>query len=85
MTSFSLLLWIALGIALQVGLFLAISFWQHWQSYTRLKQNASQVVVPSSAAHPLPDEAAGWPGFRGFQVARRIMEDAAGQIGRAHV
>lgn len=80
MTSFSLLLWIVLGIALQVGLFLAISFWQHWQSYTRLKQGIEEVVEPPSAPPPPQDEVVGWPGFRGFRVARRTMEDAAGQI-----
>jgi ferredoxin-NADP reductase len=80
MTSLHLLLWIILGIVLQLGLFLSISFWQHWQSYSRLKH-----------AHPEADESipeptqpavtvAGWSGFRRFKVARRDSEDPAQQI-----
>ncbi|MBL8492608.1 MAG: 2Fe-2S iron-sulfur cluster binding domain-containing protein [Rhodocyclaceae bacterium] len=80
MTSLNLLFWIVLGITLQVGLFLGISFWQHWQSYSRLKlgQPESDESMPAA---PLPEAGmAGWPGFREFKVARRVIEDAAGQI-----
>lgn len=38
MTSLSLLLWIALAIALQLGLFLAFRLWHHRQAYLQLKQ-----------------------------------------------
>lgn len=80
MTSLNLLLWIVLGIALQVGLFMGISFWRHWQSYTRLKQGKPEVDELIAAISPPKEEMAGWPGFRPFKVARRIVEDSAGQI-----
>lgn len=80
MTSLSLLFWIVLGIALQVGLFLGISFWQHWQSYSRLKQGKLESIESIPAANPPKEEIAGWSGFRPFKVARRIVEDSAGQI-----
>jgi hypothetical protein len=37
MTSLSLLLWIALGVAPQVALWLGIGFWRHWQEYQTLR------------------------------------------------
>jgi ferredoxin-NADP reductase len=80
MTSLSLLLWIVVGIALQVGLFLGISFWQHWQSYSRLKHGQPEADETITAVSPLNEDMAGWPGFRPFKVARRVVEDAAGQI-----
>lgn len=80
MTSLSLLLWIALGIALQIGLFLGISFWQHWQSYSRLKQGQTEADESIPAVNPPKEEIAGWAGFRTFKVARRVVEDTAGQI-----
>ncbi|NTV87592.1 MAG: FAD/NAD(P)-binding oxidoreductase, partial [Burkholderiaceae bacterium] len=80
MTSLSLLLWIILGIALQVGLFLGISFWQHWQSYSRLKEGQPEAVESIPAVNLPKEEVAGWSGFRTFKVARRAVEDAAGQI-----
>lgn len=80
MTSLSLLLWIALGIALQVGLFLGISFWQHWQSYARLKQGQSESMAPELVASQPTDASPGWSGFRAFRVARQVVEDPAGQI-----
>jgi len=80
MTSLSLLLWIVLGIALQVGLFLGISFWQHWQSYARLKQGQPESVAPELTASQPTEVPPGWPGFRSFRVARRVVEDTAAQI-----
>ncbi|MDP3030539.1 MAG: 2Fe-2S iron-sulfur cluster-binding protein [Rhodocyclaceae bacterium] len=80
MTSLSLLLWIVLGIALQLGLFLGISFWQHWQSYSRLKQGEPEAVESNPAVNPPKAEVAGWSGFRNFKVARRVIEDSAQQI-----
>jgi ferredoxin-NADP reductase len=80
MTSLNLLLWIAFGIVLQVALFLVISFWQHWQSYSRLKQ----VEALSSDLHRESDGPKimqpSWAGFRTFKVARRVVEDVAEQI-----
>ena len=80
MTSLSLLLWIVLGIVLQLGLFLSVSFWRHWQSYTRLKlgqPEADESIAPVGLPRV---EVAGWTGFRPFKVARRVIEDPAGQI-----
>jgi hypothetical protein len=37
MTSASLLLWIVLGITLQIALWLGISFWRHWGEYQALR------------------------------------------------
>jgi len=80
MTSLSLLLWIVLGIALQVGLLLGISFWQHWQAYSRLKQGQSETIESVPAVNPPKEEVAGWSGFRPFKVVRRVVEDSAEQI-----
>lgn len=88
MTSLSLLLWIALGIALQVALWLGIGFWRHWLDYRALKGGLplSENVVPAPAA--TSSEAANvaaWPGFRPFRVTRRIVEDAAQSICSFHL
>jgi ferredoxin-NADP reductase len=80
MTSLSLLLWIVVGIALQVGLFLGISFWRHWQSYSRLKHGQPEADETITAVSPPKEEVPAWSGFRPFKVARRAIEDAAGQI-----
>lgn len=80
MTSLSLLVWIVIGIALQVGLFVGISFWQHWQSYSRLKQGMTEAIESIPAVPPSKEDVAGWSGFRAFKVARRIVEDSAEQI-----
>jgi ferredoxin-NADP reductase len=81
MTLLGLLLWILLGIAAQVALFLGISFWQHWQSYTRLKQGQPETNEVAPVIVPPPkEEAIGWAGFRPFKVARRAIEDSSQQI-----
>lgn len=80
MTSLSLLLWIISGIALQAGLFLGISFWKHWQSYSRLKHGQPEVDESMPEVGPPMAEVAGWSGFRPFKLARRVVEDAAGQV-----
>ncbi len=80
MTSLSLLLWIFLGIALQVVLFLGISFWQHWQSYSRLKLGLPESSESLAAVTPPKDEVTGWSGWRSFKLVRRVSEDAASQI-----
>ena len=78
MTSLGLLLWIILGVALQLGLFLGISFWQHWQSYSRLKQGLPEAEALSPEVSQPKPEVAGWSGFRSFRVARRVIEDSCG-------
>ncbi len=80
MTSLGLLLWIILGITLQVGVFLVIRFWQHWQAYSRLRQGQSEAVESTAVVNRPTEEVGGWSGFRTFKVARRVVEDAAQQI-----
>lgn len=80
MTSLTLFLWIVLGIAMQVGLFMAISFWQHWQSYSRLKQAQHETLTPLPTSAPPQEVVPGWTGFRQFRVAKRFIEDANEQI-----
>lgn len=80
MTSLGLLLWIALGIALQLGIFLGIHFWRHGQSYTRLKQGVAGAGGSTPLSATSKTESTGWTGLRAFKVARRVIEDANGQI-----
>lgn len=82
MTSLSLLLWIALGIALQVALWLGIGFWRHWLEYQALRSGAPTLSVVASPPAELsePASVAAWSGFRPFRVERRVVEDAAQSI-----
>jgi hypothetical protein len=47
MTSFSLLLWIAFGIVLQLVLWLGIGFWRHWRDYLALRSRGPALHVPA--------------------------------------
>jgi ferredoxin-NADP reductase len=85
MTSLSLLLWIVLGIALQVALWLGIGFWRHWLEYQALRggapaqaEAAPAVAAPAEAREPA--NVAAWTGFRPFRVERKTVEDAAQSI-----
>ena len=79
MTSSSLLLWIVIGIGLQLLLYLGIVFWQHWQDYLRLKAGLGDVPLP--AAPPVSEAATpAWTGYRPFRVQRRMVEDRAESI-----
>ena len=79
MTSSVLLLWIGVGIGVQLLLYLGIVFWQHWQDYTRLKAGISD--LPRLAAAPAPEAATpGWSGYRAFRVERRVVEDRSESI-----
>ena len=83
MTSLSLLLWITLGIALQVAIYLGIGFWRHWLDYRALRERATEFDLPASPDRPPSDEkaaVAGWSGYRGFRVERKIIEDAAHSV-----
>jgi len=84
MTSLSLLLWITLGIVLQVALWLGIGFWRHWLEYQALRGGAAPpVAVPAETAVAEmrePANVAAWAGFRPFRVERKHSEDAAGSI-----
>jgi ferredoxin-NADP reductase len=83
MTSLTLLLWIALGIVLQVALFVGISFWRHWQGYQALRSRATELVIPApQEVSPATDEPAlaAWSGYRAFRVERKVVEDAAQSV-----
>ena len=78
MNSLSLLLWIVLGVALQVALYLGIGFWRHWQDYQALKGRDQELNLPPPQLAPLVEEpvAPAWQGFRSFRVERKVFEDA---------
>jgi len=80
MTSLSLLLWIALGVFLQVALYLAIGFWRHWQEYQTLRGGVPTPVEPQPAEVSEPASVAAWSSFRPFRVERKVVEDAAQSI-----
>ena len=86
MTSASLLLWIVLGITLQIALWLSISFWRHWGEYQALRTGAGSdggLAVPAKEPMPSASEPASvvaWSGFRGFRVDRKEIEDGAQSI-----
>ncbi|MDH4234264.1 MAG: 2Fe-2S iron-sulfur cluster-binding protein [Gallionella sp.] len=83
MTSLSLLLWIVSGVALQLAIFLSISFWRHWQGYLALRSSAEELNVPQPhAAHEEAEYTAiaTWQGFRTFRVDRKVIEDAVQSV-----
>ena len=88
MTSLSLLIWIALGIALQLAVFLSIVFWKHWQGYQSLRQQADElaIAVPGPVPEPSIDPApAAWTGLRPFRVERKAVEDALQTVCSVHL
>jgi len=79
MTSLYLSLWIALGIVLQLALYLGIVFWRHWAGYQALRSVAADLDLPvPQAVLPASEETAvaAWTGFRTFRVERKTIEDA---------
>jgi len=78
MTSLSLLLWIFLGLTLQVAIWLGIELWRHWAEYRVLKNGDEHQRVPDTASEPALTSA--WSGFRTFRVDRKVIEDTAGTI-----
>lgn len=83
MTSLSLLLWIVSGIALQLAIFLGISFWRHWLNYHALRSRAAGLDLPVTQDLSSGGEAAvvaAWPGYRTFRVGRRVVEDVAQSV-----
>ena len=81
MTSASLLLWIVGGIALQLTLWLGISFWRHWGQYQALRTGPRSgegvAVSPDEVLSSVSEPAsiAAWSGFRNLRVERKEIED----------
>ncbi len=70
MTSLALVLWIAAAILLQIAVYLAIGFWNHWLEYRALRHRAEELNLP--APEEAPDEefvsnVACWSGPRTFR------------------
>lgn len=73
--------WIALGIALQLAVWMAVAFARHLGRYRELRDQVSRSgLAPepavAAAIEPSPDTPA-WAGFRPYRVAARTFEDAA--------
>lgn len=83
MTALALLFWIALGVALQLAIFLGISFWRHWRDYDALRRRVVDSGLPSAEPpreEPAEPSAAGWSGWRTFRVERKVVEDGAQSV-----
>lgn len=86
-TSTELLLWIGLGVALQLGIFLTISFARHWRSYVALKSGSAggQAAISTPGDSGPGGAGAAWVGYRSFRVARKVIEDGDGSICSFHL
>lgn len=83
MNSFSLLLWIVLGIALQLAIYLGIIFWRHWLDYLALRSREVESNLPVAQDVPSGvEETAVGPrlDFRTFRVERKVAENVAHSI-----
>ena len=83
MTSLFLSSWIALGIFLQIAIYLCIGFWRHWQSYQALRNMAQEFEIdvnPGIAPQVTPLAVTAWAGYRTFRVERKVEEGAGAQI-----
>ena len=85
MTTLTLLLWICLGIAVQLILFVALAFRKHWKVYASIGKSASgehDAVSGGTASETAPEA---WSGYRRMRVVRKILEDPAGQVCSFHL
>ena len=86
MTSLYLSLWIALGIVLQLALYLGIVFWRHWTGYQTLRSQVADLELPLPQAVPPTSEKseaqaiAAWTGLRTFRVDSKTVEDAVQSV-----
>lgn len=83
MTSLSLLLWILLGIAVQLAVFLILSFVRYWTQYQQLSLLAAGEELPRVlpvAKEQGTENTSGWSGFRPFRVTRKVVETADGLV-----
>lgn len=83
MTSLSLLLWIVVGIALQIALWLGIEAWHHWREFQQLRRSGAALSADSMAQVPQASEPAtvsAWSGLRTFRVERKVLEDGGQSV-----
>jgi ferredoxin-NADP reductase len=83
MTSFSLLLWIALGIVLQLAIYLGIGFWRKWMDYQSLPTRGMGLDVQvgqNTFSNLHSNITSGWTGLRTFRVRSKVYEDTAQSI-----
>lgn len=82
MTSTLLLLWIVGGFALQLALWLGISFWQHWGEYRALHTVQGETALANEVSSSMSEAASvsQWSGLRSLRVDRREIEDAVQSI-----
>ncbi|MFZ2327970.1 MAG: 2Fe-2S iron-sulfur cluster-binding protein [Rhodoferax sp.] len=88
MTSLYLLLWIAVGVLLQIAIYLCIGFWRHWQAYQALRNVVQEFdipVNPDAVPEASQQVAAAWAGYRSFHVERKVLEDTNKQICSFHL
>jgi ferredoxin-NADP reductase len=85
MTTLTLLLWICLGIALQLILFLGLALRHHWKAYARIGASAPDEHVIASGNEASGSVPSAWSGFRRMRVVRKVLEDPAGQICSFHL
>ena len=82
MTSLSLLLWIILGIVLQLAIAIGLLVWRQRQKYHALRSSSPDQVLPIK--HGV-EETGAWQGFRPLTVTRKLVEDADGSICSFHL
>jgi ferredoxin-NADP reductase len=83
MTSFSLLLWIASGIAIQLAIYFCISFWRKWMDYQALPARSVglEVQVGQNTFSNLDNNiTSDWTGFRTLRVSSKVFENTAQSI-----
>lgn len=82
MTSFSLLLWIVLGVALQLAIFLGIVFWRHRLDYLALRGAGALNALAGADTSRTPEaiDNGSRQDFRTFRVDRKVVEDAAHSV-----
>jgi ferredoxin-NADP reductase len=80
MTSLSLLFWIALGIVLQLAIYLGFGFWRKWMDYQALSIREVVTADQNELSGAGDNIATAWSGFRKFKVSRKVFEDATQSI-----
>lgn len=80
MTALNLFLWILLGIAVQLALFLGLGFRKHWQNYRSLRDADLPLSTPGETPATAASAGLGWSGYQSFTVSARVLEDDAAQV-----